>query len=79
MYKALANSRRLAILKYLDSVSKANVHDIADFINLSLKATSKHLQVLKNTEMVASHQVALEQHYYLIKKNKYLKQTLINL
>jgi predicted transcriptional regulator len=79
MYKALANRRRLAIVKYLSSVAKANVHDIADFINLSLKATSKHLQILKNTDMVSSHQVSLEQHYYLTKKNKYLKQALVNL
>ncbi len=43
--KALANRRRLAILKYLKSKREASVGDIAEEINLSFKSTSKHLAV----------------------------------
>lgn len=44
--KALANRRRLAILKYLKENKEASVADIANEIHLSFKATSKHLSVL---------------------------------
>ncbi|MFH1866774.1 MAG: metalloregulator ArsR/SmtB family transcription factor [Patescibacteria group bacterium] len=54
--KALANKRRLAIIKYLKSHQPAPVGDIADAIKLSFKATSKHLTVLKGADILESEQ-----------------------
>ncbi len=44
--KALANARRLAILRYLKKNKEAMVGDIAEEIKLSFKSTSKHLAIL---------------------------------
>lgn len=69
MYKMLANRRRLAIIKFLAKRSKATVSQVAAEINLSFKATSKHLLLLKNAGLIDSQQLALERHYYLESKN----------
>ena len=50
--KALANHRRLEILKVLHKHKKASVGYIADAIDLSIHATSKHLGILEHTEIV---------------------------
>lgn len=63
--KALANSRRLKILKYLEKVGKASVTDIAREIKLSFKSTSRHLAVLRATEMVVADQQSLMVFYSL--------------
>ena len=78
-YKVLANRRRLAIIAYLDKKTKATVGQIAEHIHLSFKATSKHLQILKNAGLVANQQVRLKQYYFLVRKHKYLKQILASL
>lgn len=44
--KALANKRRLAIVVYLKHKKEAAVTDIAEHLNLSFKATSKHISIL---------------------------------
>ncbi len=54
--KALANKRRLAILKYLKHTRDAAVGDIAAEIRLSFKSTSKHLGVLYAAGMVEKDQ-----------------------
>ena len=66
IYKALANRRRLAIIKLLSIKGKLRVSDIAEEIDLSFKATSKHLQILKSAGFIESEQVILEQYYSLI-------------
>lgn len=58
--KALANRRRLAILKFLKKNEKANVHMIAEEIDLSFKATSKHLRVLASADILDRNQIGLE-------------------
>jgi DNA-binding transcriptional ArsR family regulator len=76
--KALANKRRLAILKFLDSRSEATVGDIADHIRLSFKATSKHLLILSSTDIVDKEQRSKTVFYRLvIPKSNLLKQILI--
>lgn len=50
--KALANKRRLAIIQYLGQEKEATVGDIAEHIKLSFKATSKHLGILANVDIV---------------------------
>src|SRR3989338_9079800 len=54
--KALANKRRLAIVKYLRQVRTATVTDIAGEIDLSFKSTSRHLTVLRSADIVESEQ-----------------------
>ncbi len=65
--KALANARRLAILKYLKKSREATVGDIAEEIKLSFKATSKHLGILYAVGMLEKDQRSLTIHYRLSK------------
>lgn len=57
--KALANRRRLAVVRYLASRSDASVTQIAQAIHLSLTATSKHLAVLKAADIVTDEKRSL--------------------
>lgn len=63
--KALANRRRLAILKYLKQQREAPVGEIAGAIRLSFKATSKHLAVLAAADIVERDQRSLQMFYYI--------------
>jgi len=63
--KALANKRRLAIVKYLKKNSKVPVSDIAKEIHLSFKSTSRHLAVLRAADIVDKRQVNLNSYYFL--------------
>lgn len=64
-YKALANGRRLAIIKYLKNRNKARVGDIAKEIKLRIKSTSKHLRVLAAADFVDREQQSLNVFYFL--------------
>ncbi len=76
-YKALANRRRLAILKYLKISNKASVGDIAKEIKLQIKSTSKHLRVLAAVDFVDREQQSLNVFYFLPEeKPSLLKQFL---
>lgn len=61
--KALANKRRLAILKYLKKNQPATVTNIASEIDLSFKSTSKHLGVLSAADIVEKDQRSLQMFY----------------
>lgn len=61
--KALANRRRLAILKHLKEKGEASVGEIADKIKLSLKATSKHLGILSALDIVEREQRSSQAFY----------------
>ncbi len=63
--KALANRRRLAIVKFLKKEKEATVGDIAESIKLSFKATSKHLGVLAAADIVDKEQRSLQMWYKL--------------
>ncbi len=63
--KALANRRRLAIVKFLKKEKEATVGDIAETIKLSFKATSKHLGVLAAADIVDKEQRSLQMWYRL--------------
>ena len=54
--KALANKRRLAMLRYLKARGEASVGDIAHEIKLSFKATSRHLAALHGCDIVEKDQ-----------------------
>lgn len=68
LYKALANRRRLAILKYLKAVPQAAVGDIAAHIRLSIKATSKHLAILAAIDVLEKEQKGLAVYYFIAGK-----------
>jgi len=63
--KALANKRRLAILKYLRKADQASVGDVASQIRLSFRSTSKHLAVLFSTGILDKDQISLTVYYRL--------------
>ena len=63
MLKAVANRRRLAILRYLGREKEARVGAIAGAIKLSFKATSRHLQQLAAADIVERRQHGLEMWY----------------
>jgi len=63
--KAMANRRRLAILKYLKDAKEASVGNIAGKIKLSFKSTSKHLAVLSAVDILEKEQRSLSVFYRL--------------
>jgi len=63
--KALANRRRIAILKLLKMEKEVSVGDIAEEIRLSFKATSKHLGILSAAGITDREQRSLQMFYYL--------------
>lgn len=77
--KALANKRRLAIIKYLKEKREAPVTEIAERINLSFKATSKHLGILLAVDIVEKEQRSLQMFYYLPASQKPVVKTILSL
>lgn len=77
--KALANRRRLAIIVHLKQEKSASVGDIAEAINLSFKATSKHLSILLHTDIVEKEQRSLLVFYKLSDAAPSLHKQLISL
>jgi DNA-binding transcriptional ArsR family regulator len=63
--KALANKRRLAIIKLLKHKKEATVGEIAETINLSFKATSRHLLQLYAVDILDREQRNVEIFYKL--------------
>ena len=52
VFRVLANINRLKIIKLLADGRKVNVSDIAGEVNISFKATSNHLAMLKNLDVL---------------------------
>ena len=77
--KALANKRRLAILSYLKKVSEASVSEIAGEINLSLKATSKHLKIMDTVDIIEKEQRGLQMYYRLSKEQMSATKSILSL
>ncbi len=77
--KALANRRRLAILKYLKENREATVGELADEIDLSFKATSKHLGVLAANDVVDKDQRSAQMFYRLASSQKPAAKHIISL
>jgi len=63
--KALANRRRLSILRFVKKSKEASVGDIASEINLSFKSTSRHLSVLFSAGILEREQRSLQVFYKL--------------
>lgn len=77
--KALANKRRLAIIKYIKHKREASVGDIAEEIELSFKATSKHLNVLFAADILERDQRSLQMFYRLNPSQKAAARQIIPL
>ncbi len=75
--KSLANKRRLAIVQYLKNNREATVGDIADAIDLSFKATSKHLNLLSATDILEKNQRSLQAYYRLSDSMPALAQAIV--
>ena len=65
--KAIANLRRLQILKYLKSQREAPVQEVAGQIHLSFKATSRHLRSLFLADFLEREQRGIYVYYRLTK------------
>jgi DNA-binding transcriptional ArsR family regulator len=61
--KALANKRRLAIVRFLKKRKESTVGDIAGAIKLSFKSTSRHLALLAAADVVDREQRSLSVYY----------------
>jgi DNA-binding transcriptional ArsR family regulator len=77
--KALANRRRLAIVKFLKEKKEANVGEISQHIKLSYKATSKHLLILSGSDILDHEKRSLEIYYSLNPKLTKLAHSIISL
>jgi len=58
VFRSLANINRLKIIGILSGGKKMNVSDIARELHISFKATSNHLAMLKNLDVVEAEGVA---------------------
>jgi DNA-binding transcriptional ArsR family regulator len=58
IFRALANINRLKIIKLLVDGRKMSVSDIAQELGISLKATSNHLALLKNLDVLEARGTA---------------------
>ena len=77
--KALANRRRLGILKHLKNNKEAAVGEIAHEIDLSFKSTSKHLAVLAALDIVEREQRSSQMFYRLAGKHSSAVRSIISL
>jgi DNA-binding transcriptional ArsR family regulator len=75
VYKAIANRKRIAIIRSLKSGS-ATVGELAASIKLSIKATSRHMQILKTAGFIVSEQSGLYVHYELSPQSDYVTRVL---
>ena len=62
--KALANQRRLEIVRLLKKRTRATVGEISKAIDLSFRATSRHLGVLHSAEILDKKQQSLQVWYF---------------
>ncbi len=77
--KALANRRRLAILEHLKLNNDSSVGDIAQAINLSIKATSKHLNILLSLDILEKDQISAQIFYRLSSDQKLITKYLLSI
>ena len=52
VFRTLSNVNRLKIINILSKTGKMNVGDIAQELNISFAATSNHLAMLKNLDVL---------------------------
>lgn len=68
IFRTLSNINRLKIIKMLSGGNKISVGDIATNLSISFKATSNHLLMLKNLDILES--IGKDNHvYYSLSKD----------
>lgn len=77
--KALANKRRLAILRFLKKKKEAPVGDVASAINLSFRATSRHLIILLAADILDREQRSVEMYYRIARASPIVSQRVMAL
>lgn len=77
--KALANRRRLAMLKFIERKEVASVSDIAEEIKLSFKSTSAHLLILFACGLVEREQSGTTVLYRLAKPSPIVLKTVLGI
>ena len=78
-FKAFANRRRIMILKFIKKSGTATVGDVAEAIKLSFKATSKHLIILSNVNILEKEQISLTMIYSLSKQQHPIVSKLLSI
>jgi len=77
LFKLLGNNHRLAIIKLLKKETDLPVWYIAQKIGSNLKATSKHLRILLEENIVERDQHLNEAVYFLSRKNSRVMRYII--
>ncbi|PIU82859.1 MAG: hypothetical protein COS68_07160 [Elusimicrobia bacterium CG06_land_8_20_14_3_00_38_11] len=71
IFKAVANERRVKIIRMFGKKDEMTVNNIADELNLSLPSVSKHLLKLENVGLLKKRQTSKWIYYSLnLDKNK---------
>ncbi len=65
LLKAVANRRRLDIVRVLSRQKSSSVINLASTLRLSFRSTSKHLQILYQEGLVESEQIGRSVEYHL--------------
>ncbi|OHA06797.1 MAG: hypothetical protein A2934_03795 [Candidatus Sungbacteria bacterium RIFCSPLOWO2_01_FULL_47_10] len=79
VFKACANKRRIAIIRYLKKEESAPVGEIASAIHLSFRSTSRHLRVLASSGILESEQKGLTIRYGISSARGRIINTIISL
>lgn len=77
--KVVANEKRLLIIKNLIKEKRLTVSEISERINLSFKATSKHLSLLYQADFVGAKKVSNNVLYFLTQPDHLLKKEILKL
>ena len=67
LFKAIANRRRLLILRYLKRRGEKSISDISEVIGLSVKSTSRHLLILHHADLVVEKREGISVYYRINK------------
>ena len=71
-FSAAANANRLRILYALSQTEERRVSDLADDLGISLPATSSHLKILRQANLVKFRREALTNYYSINKDNGFV-------
>jgi DNA-binding transcriptional ArsR family regulator len=77
--KAMANPKRLLILKYLKKSRESVVNDIARAVELKFQATSQHLRILRSADIVRTRKKSLFVFYSLTENQEEPIKTVLKL
>ena len=77
--KALANNRRLLILRHLAKVGSATVGELAGLNRIAMGSTSRHLSILKGVELIDQEQKSVEMYYHLTADGRRLLNKLLTI